>query len=145
MNTITLSTKADDGTELAVITYTEAEVFRFIKRAEEADAIQQVADQYRKTVSDIRTEVRDFFSEGEWSDGETTVNKGDVNMLLESIGSYKLTTKYTGTFTIHGTFNVEADDEDTATALLEDDISVDFYGGDINVDNIEIFDIEEDN
>jgi hypothetical protein len=139
MNTIQINTA--EGT----VNYTESEVIRFIERAKDIDAIQQVTNQYRKDIVDIRNEVRDFFSEGEWSDGETTCNKGDVNALLERIGSNKLTSRYTGTFIINGTFSVEAEDAESATSLLEDDINVEFYGGDIDVDSIDIHDMEEDN
>jgi hypothetical protein len=65
--------------------------------------------------------------------------------LLDSIGANKLTSTYTGTFIINGTFSVEAEDAESATSVLEDDINVEFYGGDIDVDSIEIHDIEEDN
>lgn len=139
MNTIQINT--EEGT----INYTEAEVIRFIERAKETDAVQQRADRHWQEVRDIRYKVRDFFSEGEWSDGETTCNKGDVNLLLDSIGADKLTSTYTGTFIINGTFSIEAEDAETATSLLEDDINVEFYNGDIDVDSIEIHDIEEDN
>lgn len=140
MNTIQIT--AQDGT---VINYTEGEVLRFIERAKETDAIQQRNDKYFHDIRNIRNEVRDFFSEGEWSDGETTCNKGDVNAMLERIGANKLTTKYTGTFNIYGTFTIEAEDESSATALLEDNINVEFYDGDIDIDSIEINDMEEDN
>ena len=139
MNTIQINT--EEGT----INYTEAEVIRFIEQAKETDAVQQRADRHWQEVRDIRYKVRDFFSEGEWSDGETTCNKGDVNLLLDSIGADKLTSTYTGTFIINGTFSIEAEDAETATSLLEDDINVEFYSGDIDVDNIETHDIEEDN
>ena len=139
MNTIQINTA--EGT----VNYTEAEVIRFIERTKETDAIQQVADQYRKNIREIRDEVRNFFSEGEWSDGETTCNKGDVNAMLERIGCNKITSTYTGTFTIHGTFSLEAEDADSATDLLTDNINVEFYDGDIDVDNVEIHDMEEDN
>lgn len=139
MNTIQINTA--EGT----VNYTEAEVIRFIDRAKEVDATTNIADMYRKELRDARHKVRDFFSEGEWSDGETTCNKGDVNLLLESIGADKLTTKYTGTFNIYGTFTIEAEDESSATALLEDNINVEFYDGDIDIDSIEINDMEEDN
>ena len=139
MNTIQINTP--EGT----VNYTEAEVIRFIERAKDIDAVEQRADKHKQTLIDVRHEVRDFFSEGEWSDGETTCNKGDVNLMLERIGANKLTSRYSGTFTIHGTFSVEAEDAETATSLLEDDINVEFYGGDIDVDNIDIFDMEEDN
>lgn len=143
MNTINIT--IDINGETNTITYTELEILKFIERAKETDAIQQVADKYDKIIRDNRTHVRDFFSEGEWQNGETTINKGDVNMLLEEIGSHKLTTKYLGTFSLHGTFLVEAEDEDEATQMIENDIDISFYGGDIDVDNIEVNDIDEDN
>ena len=139
MNTIQINTA--DGT----VNYTESEVLRFIERAKEVDAVQQVSDEYRAKVTAIRHEVRDFFSEGEWNDGETNVNKGDVNMLLESIGCNKLTTRYNANFTITGTFSVDVEDEDEVESLFTDNVSVDFYDGDIDVDQIEVNDIEEDN
>lgn len=139
MNTIQINTA--EGT----VNYTEAEVIRFIERAKDIDAVQQRADKYLQDIRNIRNEVRDFFSEGEWSDGETTCNKGDVNLMLERIGADKLTTKYSGTFTINGTFSIETEDLQTAIALFEDNVNVEFYDGDIDVDNIETHDVEEDN
>jgi len=139
MNTIQVTT--EDGT----INYTETEVLHFKKRAQEVDAIQQVNDMQRKEIRDLRNAVRDFFSEGEWSDGETVCNKGDVNTLLEQIGSHKLTTKYRGTFTVTGTFELEVEDEDEVESTISDNLSVECYAADIDVDNIEILDIEEDN
>jgi hypothetical protein len=139
MNTIQINTA--EGT----VNYTEAEVIRFIERTKDTDAVQQRADKYFQQVREIRNEVRDFFSEGEWSDGETTVNKGDVNLLLERIGANKLTTKYTANYTITGTFNVEVEDERDVESLFMDNVTVEFYDGDIDVDLIEINDIEEEN
>jgi hypothetical protein len=130
------------------VTYNESEVLRFIQSNTElkrqVDELQ-TADNHRYiTIRDIRNNVRDFFSEGEWSDNEQTVNKGDVNLLLETIGTNKLTSKYRGTFTVTGTFNVEVEDEDDVTDVVTDGISVDFYGGDIDVEQIDVLDIEED-
>lgn len=138
MNTIQITTT--DGT----VNYTEAEVLRFIERAKETDAIQQVADLQRKEKVDNRNQVRDFFSECEWSDNETLLTKKDVNELLESIGCNKLTTKYNASYTITGTFSVDVDDEDDIECLFADNVTVDFYGGDIDVENIEVMDIEAD-
>lgn len=138
MNTIQVTTT--DGT----INYTEAEVLRFIERAKEADAIQQVADLERKEKNTNRYAVRDFFSECEWSDGEALIQKPDVNALLESIGANKLTTKYRASYTITGTFSVDVDDEDDVESLFTDNVTVDFYDGDIDVDQIEVLDIEAD-
>ena len=139
MNTIQINTA--EGT----VNYTEAEVIRFIDKAREADAVHQLTSMQATNIREIRNEVRDFFSEGEWSDGETTCNKGDVNALLERIGANKLTSRYTGPFIINGTFSLEAEDESEAVSLLEGDINVEFYGGDIDVDSIDIHDMEEDN
>lgn len=136
MNTIQITTA--DGT----VNYTESEVLRFIERAKEVDAVQQVSDMQRKEKVDNRNKVRDFFSEGEWQDGETTVNKGDVNELLESIGANKLTTRYNASYTITGTFTVECEDEDDVESLFADNVNVEFYDGDIDVDQVEVNDIE---
>jgi hypothetical protein len=143
MNTITINTETDG--QVATITYTETEVLHFRKRAQEIDAIQQVNDLQRKEIRDIRNEVRDFFSEGEWSDGETTVNKGDTNAMLERIGCNKLTTKYRGTFMVNGTFEIEVEDEDEIESIITDNLSVDCYDADIDVDSIEVHDVEENN
>jgi hypothetical protein len=131
MNTIQVTTS--DGT----VNYTESEVLRFIQKVDELDGCKQ-------TAIDNRHKVRDFFSEIEWSNGEATISKSDVNELLESIGANKLTTRYNGTFTVTGTFSVDADDEDEADTIFTDNVSVDFYDGDIDVDQIETHDIEED-
>ena len=139
MNTIQVTTS--DGT----VNYTENEVLRFIERAKEVDAVQQVTNIERKDKVDNRNKVRDFFSEGQWNDGEFTASKEDVNNLLESIGTNRLTTKYQGTYTITGTFTVDAEDADDAETIFTDNLSVDFYDGDIDVDQIEVMDIEEDN
>jgi hypothetical protein len=138
MNTIQITTS--DGT----VNYTEAEVLRFIEKAREVDAVKETSDNNRKQIETNRYKVRDFFSECEWSDGEALVQKSDVNALLESIGANKLTTKYNASYTITGTFSVEVDDEDDIETLFTDNVRVEFYDGDIDVDQIEVLDIEED-
>jgi hypothetical protein len=143
MNTITINTTNEDGTTQSVVTYTEAEVLHFRKRMQEIDVIQQVNDNQRKEMREIRNAVRDFFSEGEWSDGEQTINKPEVNELLDAIGCAKLTTKYRGNFTIYGTFEIDAEDEDEIDSVITENISVDCYAADIDVDSIELNDIEE--
>ena len=138
MNTIQITTT--DGT----VNYTEAEVLRFIERAKETDAIHNISNDNRKQIETNRYKVRDFFSECEWSDGEALIQKSDVNELLESIGANKLTTKYRASYTITGTFSVDVDDEDDVESLFTDNVTVDFYDGDIDVDQIEVLDIEAD-
>ena len=143
MNTITINTETDG--EVATITYTETEVLHFKKRTQEIDAIQQVNDSQRKEIRDLRSNVRDFFSEGEWNDGEQTVNKPEVNELLERIGAAKLTTKYNGTFTITGSFSIEVEDEDEIEDIITENTEISNWSADMDVDQIEVHDVEEDN
>ena len=136
MNTIQITTA--DGT----VNYTESEVLRFIEKAKSIDELNESITKQIHVIRDNRNKVRDFFSEGEWQDGETTVNKGDVNELLESIGANKLTTRYNASYTITGTFTVECEDEDDVESLFVDNVNVEFYDGDIDVDQVEVNDIE---
>jgi hypothetical protein len=138
MNTIQITTV--DG----VVNYTESEVVRFIEKAGEVNAIQASASEDRAQRISNTYKVRDFFSECEWSDGETTITKSDVNELLESIGANKLTTRYSATYTITGTFSVDAEDADDAETIFTDNVTVDFYDGDIEVDQVEVHDMEEE-
>lgn len=138
MNTIQITTV--DG----IVNYTESEVIRFIERAGEVDAIQQVSNDTRQRINENRNAVRDFFSEGQWDDGEFSASKEDINQLLQSIGANRLTSKYRATYTITGTFSVDAEDADDAEAIFMDNVTVDFYDGDIDVDQIEVLDVEED-
>ena len=142
MNTITIMSTVE-GTPN--VTYTEGEVLRYIEKAKSIDELNDLLNKQVQTIRDLKNKVRDFFSEGEWNDGETNVNKGDVNMLLESIGCNKLTTRYNATYTITGTFSVDVEDEDDVESIFTDNVSVDFYDGEIEVDQIEVNDIEEDN
>jgi hypothetical protein len=139
MNTIQITTT--NGT----VNYTEAEVLRFIERAREVDAVQESYTDIRKQVETLRYTVRDFFGEGQWDDGEFSASKEDINELLELIGTNRLTSKYRATYTITGTYSVNAEDADDAEAIFTDNVTVDFYDGDIDVDQIEVLDIEEDN
>lgn len=138
MNTIQITTV--DG----IVNYTESEVIRFIERAGEVDAIQQVSNDTRQRINENRNAVRDFFSEGQWDDGEFSASKEDINQLLQSIGANRLTSKYRATYTITGTFSVDAEDADDAEAIFTDNVTIDFYDGDIDVDQIEVLDVEED-
>ena len=145
MNTITINTTNEDSTTQSSITYTETEVLNFINKVKDLNNAWDRCEELSKQIRTIRNEVRDFFSEGEWSDGETTCNKGDVNAMLDRIGCSKLTSKYSGTFTVTGTFNVEVEDEDEVESMIADNIEVSVWGADIDVDSVEVMDIEEDN
>jgi hypothetical protein len=136
VNTIQINTI--DG----VVNYTESEVIRFIEKAGELDAAQQASSEQRAEKVSNRQKVRDFFSEVEWQDGEYTFTKSDINELLDSIGANRLTTRYNANYTITGTFTIECEDEDDAETIFTDNVSVDFYDGEIDVDQIEVTDIE---
>ena len=136
MNTIQITTL--DGP----INYTEAEVIRFIEKVKVAD---DTISQQHKTIIDIKNSVRDFFSEGQWDDGEFTASKEDINDLLTTIGTNRLTSRYRATYTITGTYSVDAESADDAEAIFTDNVTVDFYDGDIDVDLVEVVDLEEDN
>lgn len=136
MNTIQITTV--DGP----VNYTEAEVVRFIEKVKVAD---DTISQQHKTIIDIKNSVRDFFSEGQWDNGEFTASKEDINELLTTIGTNRLTSTYRATYTITGTFSVDAESADDAEAIFTDNVTVDFYDGDIDVDLIEVVDLEEDN
>jgi hypothetical protein len=136
MNTIQITTP--DGT----VNYTESEVLRFIEKAKGTDELNELITKQIHALRDMRRTVRDFFSESEWCDGETTITKSDVNEMLNSIGANVLTTKYSATFTITGTFEVECEDEDDAETIFTDNVNVEFYDGSVEVDQIDVHDIE---
>ena len=125
------------------VTYTEGEVSRYIEKAKGIDELNDLLNKQYQTIRSIKENVRDFFSEVEWEDGEQTVTKSDVNELLERIGSHKLTSRYGGTFTITGTFQVEAEDEDEAESMFVDNVDVSFNDGDYTIDQTEVNDVEE--
>lgn len=143
MNTITVL----NGDNMS-ITYTDTEVTRMVNELKGyKEKQEELAEANSVIARDMRTQrekVRDFFSEGQWDDGEFTASKEDVNELLQSIGANRLTTKYRATYTVTGTFSVDAEDADDAEAIFTDNVSVDFHDGDIDVDQIEVLDVEEE-
>ena len=138
MNTIQITTA--DG----MVNYTEAEIVRFIDKAKGIDDLNTLLNQQSNTIRSIKNNVRDFFSEGQWDDFEFSANKSDVNELLESIGANRLTSRYGGTFTITGTFQVEAEDANEAESMFVDNVDVSFNDGDYTIDETEVNDVEED-
>jgi hypothetical protein len=139
MNTIQITTV--DG----AINYTESEVLRFITKAGDVDAVQQIADETKARVISIRNTVRDFFSEREWESRETTVNLDEVNELLNSIGSHAIQSTYSGSITISVSFSeLEADDEDDAINKIQDEITVDLYNVSTQIDDVSVDEITEE-
>ena len=126
MNTIEITT------DNSVINYTESDVKRFIERAGQ--------------LSNVRYKVRDFFSELEWSGGEATITRSEVNELLQSIQCDLIRAEYKATVTITAYITgYPAENEDEATDCIGDDIDVSIgSSADIQVDSIEVSDVEEE-
>ena len=126
MNTIEITTEEN------TVTYTELDVTRFIERA--------------KQLNEIKYKVRDFFGELEWSDGEATITRSDVNKLLKSIQCDLIRAEYKATVTITAyVTGYTAEDEDDAENCIADDINVSIGSdGSIDVDSIEVSDVEEE-
>ena len=137
MNTITI--KSTNG--YPDVSYNEVEVQRFVN---DSRALKDRETVLVDKLYNLRRQLRDFFKDQDWDSGEITINKKDVNELLGELECDRLTSKYVGTFTITGTFNVEADDEEDVEAIISDSTEVDNYLASINVEQIETFDIEED-
>jgi uncharacterized protein (UPF0335 family) len=135
MNTIQITN--DEG---QTVNYTEEEVKNVLRLRKQH---QELADSANTELRKIRNEVRDFFSEGEWDTGEQTVNKGDVNFLLERIGCNKLTTVYRGAATISFDFEVEAEDEDDARTIIEEYANVSSHGFDYSNESVVVDEIDE--
>jgi GH25 family lysozyme M1 (1,4-beta-N-acetylmuramidase) len=145
MNTIQVTKIQPESNDKITVNYTETEVLRFIEKAKSTDELNESIIKQIHVIRDNRNAVRDFFSEGQWDDGEFSASKEDVNELLQSIGANRLTSKYRGTYTVTGTFSVDAEDANDAEALFTDNVDISFYDGDIDVDQVEVLDVEEDN
>ena len=138
MNTIQILDLESGNT----INYTEEEVRSYIRKAKENDA--NYSEELKKNIN-LRNQVRDFFSEREWSDRETTVTLEEVNELLNNIGSHSIQSTYSGSITISVSFcDLDADDADSAIAMIEDEIQVELYGVSTTIDSVNVDDITED-
>ena len=131
MNTISITNPETNDT----ITYTEAEVLRFI----------QTNTALRRVERDTIYKVRDFFSEGEWEDNVAAFNRDEVNTLLRSIGAEPIRAMWTATINISATVTgYEAEDIDDAINCIENDIDLSIGSGDISLDTIEVSDVQLD-
>jgi len=141
MNTIDVKTFVGDGhgsptTEYSYITYNEADVSDYIRKA-----LLHVAT--KKANNDLKDKVRDFFSEGEWDDGDFSTNKKEINDLLASIDANKITSEYKATVTITASvWGYTAEDKDDAENMIEDGIQASIDNGTIEIEGIEISDLE---
>ena len=98
-----------------------------------------------RKVANVRNEVYDFFKECLDQDDEwVKENKGDINFLLERIGSDKLKTLFNAVVTVEVSItDIEADDEDDISSIIQDNLSVDcgYFSADIS--GITIDEVEE--
>ena len=121
------------------VTYNEIE-FRQYKNGH--DNIATI----KELLNGVRYKVRDFFSEQEWQNSTGEITKGEVNMLLESIGCDPIASTFRATINITAyVTNYEAKNEDDANICIADDISLDIGMGCIEISNLEVEDVEDEN
>ena len=138
MNTITVTNPESNDS----ITYTEAEVLRFIQ--DRAHAQTQQAESVRKLI-DIRNKVYEFFS-SQYSPGdqEITTSVEEINDMLREIGADELRRSWSATVRIYvNVSGIEAAGKDEVEDMVRDDINVELQSidGEIWVDDIEVSDI----
>jgi hypothetical protein len=125
-----------------VITYTEAEVQRFIKDCADAKTQSQEAT---RSVINIRSKVYEFFnSQYSPGDQEITTSVEEINDMLRDIGADELRRTWSATVRIHVNISgVEASSKDDAIDMIQDDINVELQSidGDLWVDDIEVQDV----
>lgn len=139
MNTIQITN--DEG---QAVNYTEEEVKRaFSNTSIAANQLAVLQEQRTK----FKRLVRDFFSELTWESGydggDATIHKDHVNTLLKDLGIDVLTTTYRGSATISFTFEVEADDEDEARSIIEENASVNEYGFESSDEEVSVDEVDE--
>jgi len=122
MNTITISRVNEESGTPHDVTYTEAEVLNFIKNAKEINAVQE---SYQSMVRELRN-IRNI-----------------TQLTYQAIEEYEVTAdgllkREVSAAQVRDYFKQI---EDTIT----ENISVECYAADVDVDSIELHDIEEDN
>ena len=97
---------------------------------QDLDYNKEKASQYWTQKVQLRDKVYEFFKD-RYETGETliTCTVEDVNDLLESIGSDRLKAYFTVTGRIEFTIvDIEADSEDDAREIVENELSLEFNG-----------------
>lgn len=118
------------------VTYNESEVKHYIDNSNKKS----------EALSDTKYKVRDFFSEREWENSQTTVTRSEVNELFSAIGVDHLRGKFKATITVTAyVTDYPAEDADEAADCIADDLELSIGSSAIiNVDNIDVDDVEED-
>ena len=105
----------------------------------------EAQEAYTKVIS-TRSKVYDFFSEA-FDDGsdEATVNRDDVNELLEAIGSDVLTTTWSATVEITVTVTgIKATSPEEVEDIITDNIEVSGYDLELHDPDVRVQDIERE-
>lgn len=78
----------------------------------------------RDQINELRNTVWEFFDNNfDGDDDSATLNKDDVNELLERIGAQQLEKQFVGTVTVEFSFTVYASDENEAESIINDAVS----------------------
>lgn len=96
-------------------------------------------------ITDIKSKVYVFFSE-QYSSGDTelTFSIESINELLDSIGAEKLKRLFTVTGSVEFVItDVEAEDEDTAKEIVENDLAVEYNGLTVDDYSVDITSVDE--
>ena len=110
------------------------------------ESVQLEAQEAYKKVISTRSKVYDFFSEA-FDDGsdEATVNRDDVNELLEAIGSDVLTTTWSATVEITVTVTgIKATSPEEVEDIITDNIEVSGYDLELHDPDVRVQDIERE-
>ena len=110
------------------------------------ESVQLEAQETYRKIASVRSKVYDFFSEA-FDDGsdEATVNRDDVNKLLESIGSDILTTTWSATVEITVTVvGIKATSPEEVEDIITDNIEVSGYDLELHDPDVRIHEIERE-
>jgi hypothetical protein len=110
------------------------------------ESVQLEAQETYRKIASVRSKVYDFFSEA-FDDGsdEATVNRDDVNELLESIGSDILTTTWSATVEITVTVvGIKATSPEEVEDIITDNIEVSGYDLELHDPDVRVHGIERE-
>ena len=110
------------------------------------ESVQLEAQETYRKIASVRSKVYDFFSEA-FDDGsdEATVERDDVNELLESIGSDVLTTTWSATVEITVTVvGIKATSPEEVEDIITDNIEVSGYDLELHDPDVRVHGIERE-
>ncbi len=138
MNTIAVTNPETNE----VITYTEAEVLRFIQDCKVANERNQ---QSIRDAVYIRNTVYEFFnSQYSPGDQDITTSVEEINEMLRSINADELKRTWSASVRIYvNVSGIEATNKEEVVDMIQDDINVELQSidGEIWVDDIEVNDV----